>query len=205
MRPPADRQPHGQQPGDRKRVKTSPRPFVHADHLNPLGGAWPRSTDQCVTGRGPGGAHIVTARYDGWRARAVHKSPAGAGGAPTAPPGASVTLKTATIGEVTTLTNANGLALYWFAPIPRTSKCAGPCAAYWPPVTGDAKGRAGRHGAARHHQRARPRPGQAHGNNPNLNGGLWCEIPGVWVTRWVRDEAGTPGSGCSRAEGGLPV
>ena len=120
---------------------------------------------------------------------------AGAGGPPSAPAGASVTLKTATIGGVTVLTNANGLTLYWFAPdTPTTSKCTGSCAAYWPPVTGDPKagpGVTGKLGTIK-----RPDgtvqatydghplytyvgdsgPGQAHGNNLNLNGGLWYEV-----------------------------
>jgi predicted lipoprotein with Yx(FWY)xxD motif len=65
---------------------------------------------------------------------------AGAGGQPAAAAGAGVTLKTATIGGVTVLTNANGLTLYWFAPdTPTSSKCTGSCAAYWPPVTGTAR------------------------------------------------------------------
>ena len=41
---------------------------------------------------------------------------AGAGGEPAAAAGTGVTLKTATIGEVTVLTNAKGFTLYWFAP-----------------------------------------------------------------------------------------
>ena len=120
---------------------------------------------------------------------------AGAGGPPPAPAGTSVTLKTATIGGVTVLTNANGLTLYWFAPdTPTTSRCTGSCAAYWPPVTCDPKagpGVTGKLGTIK-----RPDgtvqatydghplytyvgdsgPGQAHGNNLNLNGGLWYEV-----------------------------
>jgi predicted lipoprotein with Yx(FWY)xxD motif len=59
-------------------------------------------------------------------AQADSPAPAAAGG-----------LKTAKIGGVTVLTNANGLTLYSFAPdTPAKSNCNGPCAAYWPPVTG---------------------------------------------------------------------
>ena len=120
---------------------------------------------------------------------------ANAGGPPATAAGASVTLKTARIGGVTVLTNANGLTLYWFAPdTPTTSKCTGSCAAYWPPVTGSPKaapGVTGKLGTIR-------RPGgglqatydghplytyvgdsgsgQARGNNLNLNGGLWYEV-----------------------------
>src|SRR4029077_14340567 len=58
---------------------------------------------------------------------------AGAGG-----PGASAagTLRTAKIGGVTVLTNAEGFTLYSFAPdTPSRSNCNGTCAGYWPPVT----------------------------------------------------------------------
>jgi predicted lipoprotein with Yx(FWY)xxD motif len=120
---------------------------------------------------------------------------AGAGGPPAAAAGATVTVKTATIGGVSVLTNANGLTLYWFAPdTPTTSRCTGSCAAYWPPVTGTPKagpgvtGRLGTikrpDGAAQATYDGHPLytyvgdsgPGQAHGNNLNLNGGLWYEV-----------------------------
>jgi len=120
---------------------------------------------------------------------------AGAGGPPAAPAGTSVTLKTATIGRVTVLTNANGLTLYWFAPdTATTSKCAGPCAAYWPPVTGSPRAGPGVTGTLGTIKRpdgsvqatygghplytyvGDSGPGQAHGNNLNLNGGLWYEV-----------------------------
>ena len=46
-------------------------------------------------------------------------------------------LKTATIGGVTVLTNANGFTLYSFAPdTPTKSNCNGTCAQNWPPVKG---------------------------------------------------------------------
>ena len=94
------------------------------------------------------------------------------------------------------LTNAKGFTLYSFAPdTPASSKCYGSCAAYWPPVTGTAAAGQGlpgkvttitRTGGA--HQltyNGHPlytyigdtAPGQAHGNNLNLNGGLWHEVP----------------------------
>jgi predicted lipoprotein with Yx(FWY)xxD motif len=120
---------------------------------------------------------------------------ANAGGTPAAAADAGVTLKTATISGINVLTNASGLTLYWFAPdTPATSKCTGSCTAYWPPVTGQPKagpGVTGKLGTIK-----RPGgglqatydghplytyigdsgPGQAGGNNLNLNGGLWFEV-----------------------------
>jgi predicted lipoprotein with Yx(FWY)xxD motif len=120
---------------------------------------------------------------------------ASAGGQTAAPAGASVTVKTATIGGVRVLTNASGLTLYWFAPdTPATSRCTGSCAAYWPPVTGSPRagpGVTGRlgiitrpGGAVQATYDGHPLytyvgdsgPGQARGNNLNLNGGLWYEV-----------------------------
>ena len=120
---------------------------------------------------------------------------ANAGGPPAAAAGAGVTLKTAKISGITVLTNSNGLTLYWFAPdTPATSKCTGSCTAYWPPVSGNPRagpGVTGKLGTVK-----RPGgglqatydghplytyvgdngPGQAQGNNLNLNGGLWYEV-----------------------------
>ena len=121
---------------------------------------------------------------------------ANASGAPAAAARAGVTLKTAKISGVTVLTNADGLTLYWFASdTPATSKCTGSCTAYWPPVAGNPEagpGVTGKLGTIN-------RPGgglqatynghplytyigddgrgQARGNNLNLNGGLWYEVP----------------------------
>jgi predicted lipoprotein with Yx(FWY)xxD motif len=120
---------------------------------------------------------------------------AGAGGPAPAAAQASVTVKTATIGGVAVLTNAKGLTLYWFAPdTPTMSKCTGDCAAYWPPVTGTPKagpGVTGRLGTIKRPDGSVQAtydghplytyvgdsgPGQANGNNLNLNGGLWYEV-----------------------------
>jgi predicted lipoprotein with Yx(FWY)xxD motif len=106
------------------------------------------------------------------------------------------TLKTAVIGGTTVLTNAKGFTLYSFAPdTPAASKCYGSCAAYWPPVTGSpaaGSGLPGKVGTIRRTDgslqltyNGHPlytyigdsAPGQAHGNNVNLNGGLWLEVP----------------------------
>ena len=120
---------------------------------------------------------------------------ANASGPPAAAAGAGVTLKTAKISGITVLTNTNGLTLYWFVPdTSATSKCTGSCTAYWPPVSGNPKagpGITGKLGTIK-----RPGgglqatydghplytyigdngPGQAQGNNLNLNGGLWYEV-----------------------------
>jgi predicted lipoprotein with Yx(FWY)xxD motif len=114
---------------------------------------------------------------------------------PVAAAGIGATLKTAAIGGVNVLTNADGLTLYWFAPDTSTSStCTGSCAAYWPPVSGSPSagpGVTGKLGAIK-----RPGgglqatydghplytyigdngPGQANGNDLDLNGGYWYDI-----------------------------
>jgi predicted lipoprotein with Yx(FWY)xxD motif len=118
-----------------------------------------------------------------------------AGAGAPAPAVTGTGLKTATIAGTTVLTNAKGFTLYSFAPdTPATSKCYGSCAAYWPPVTGTAAASPGvpgqvgtitRTGGARQlTYNGHPlytyigdsAPGQARGNNLNLNGGLWHEV-----------------------------
>ena len=124
------------------------------------------------------------------------------GGAASAPPGAASgaatsgsALKTTTLNGAAVLTNTQGFTLYSFAPDTATqSNCNGSCAAYWPPVTGiptagpGVPGRLGTiarsDGAAQATYNGHPlytyvgdtRPGQANGNNLNLNGGLWREV-----------------------------
>jgi predicted lipoprotein with Yx(FWY)xxD motif len=120
-------------------------------------------------------------------------------GASPAAPAATATgtaLKTTTIGGTTVLANAKGFTLYSFAPdTPVSSKCYGSCAAYWPPVTGTPAAGQGLPGKVTTitrtdgtHQltyNGHPlytyigdtAPGQATGNNLNLNGGLWHEVP----------------------------
>jgi predicted lipoprotein with Yx(FWY)xxD motif len=125
---------------------------------------------------------------------------AGAGGvSASAPPSGSATaggeLRTTTIGGATVLTNAAGRTLYWFAPDTSTkSACYGSCAAYWPPVSGPltpGPGVTGKlatiartGGGTQETYDGHPLytyvgdsgPGQANGNNLNLNGGLWHEV-----------------------------
>jgi predicted lipoprotein with Yx(FWY)xxD motif len=125
-------------------------------------------------------------------------SVAHAGGAAPAPAsGGRAVLKTAKIGGATVLTSAHGFTLYWFAPDTRAkSACYGTCAGYWPPVivTGTPSagpGVTGKLGTIKRSDgttqvtyNGHPlytyvgdtAPGQAFGNNLNLNGGLWHEV-----------------------------
>jgi predicted lipoprotein with Yx(FWY)xxD motif len=120
---------------------------------------------------------------------------AGAGAAAPAATATGTGLKTTTIGGTTVLANAKGFTLYSFAPdTPAASKCYGSCAQYWPPVTGPAAAGPGlpgtvgtikrTDGPAQLTYNGHPlytyigdsAPGQARGNNLNLNGGLWREV-----------------------------
>jgi predicted lipoprotein with Yx(FWY)xxD motif len=103
-------------------------------------------------------------------------------------------LKTATVGGVTVLTNASGFTLYSFAPdTSTTSKCNGACAQNWPPVTGPvtAAGVTGTFGTIKRADGSvqatfdghplyafvgDAAPGQAKGNGLNAAGGLWHEV-----------------------------
>jgi predicted lipoprotein with Yx(FWY)xxD motif len=117
------------------------------------------------------------------------------GSAPAPASGGRAVLKTAKIGGATVLTSAQGFTLYWFAPdTPTRSACYGTCAGYWPPVTGTPSagpvitGRLGTikrsDGTIQVTYNGHPlytyvgdtAPGQAFGNNLNLNGGLWHEM-----------------------------
>jgi predicted lipoprotein with Yx(FWY)xxD motif len=122
---------------------------------------------------------------------------AGAGAATqTSQTSAGGGLRTATVGGMTVLTNAAGRTLYWFAPDTSSkSVCNGSCAVYWPPVSGPLKAGAGvtgklgtitrADGSTQETYNGHPLylyigdsgPGQAHGNNLNLNGGLWHVVP----------------------------
>jgi predicted lipoprotein with Yx(FWY)xxD motif len=104
-------------------------------------------------------------------------------------------LKTGRTGTVTLLTNAKGLTLYWFAPdTTSASHCTGTCAVYWPPVFGkptagtgvtgtlgtitrpDGTTQATYNGHPLYTYVGDTGPGQASGNNLDLNGGLWHDI-----------------------------
>jgi predicted lipoprotein with Yx(FWY)xxD motif len=127
---------------------------------------------------------------------------AGAATAPSAPAASSSSssasgqvLKTIQIKGETVLTNSKGMTLYWFAPDTSTkSACYGSCAAYWPPVYGAQKAGPGVTGKLGTIKRTDgtiqatydghplytyigdSHPGQATGNDINLNGGYWYEV-----------------------------
>jgi predicted lipoprotein with Yx(FWY)xxD motif len=105
-------------------------------------------------------------------------------------------LKARQVAGVELLTNAKGFTLYWFAPdSPGKSVCYGSCAAYWPPVAGNAAAGPGVTGTIGTIRRTDgttqatydghplytyigdSAPGQNGGNNINLNGGLWHDVP----------------------------
>ena len=114
-------------------------------------------------------------------------TPSSASASASGSAGSGAALKSATIGGVSVVTNAQGFTLYSFAPDTATaSKCTGACAQIWPPVTGARRRRAGRQRHARHdhpvrrlqadhlrrasgvHLHRRQRPGQANGNGLNV-------------------------------------
>jgi predicted lipoprotein with Yx(FWY)xxD motif len=119
---------------------------------------------------------------------------AGAGAPATASAGGG--LKAVQISGVSVLANTRGFTLYSFAPdTPSKSVCNGSCATYWPPVKGPVSAGTGvtgkvgtitrSDGSTQATYDGHPlytyvgdsAPGQAHGNNLNLNGGLWREVP----------------------------
>jgi len=120
---------------------------------------------------------------------------AGNSGTGTAAQASGGGLRTASVHGTTVLTNSTGKTLYWFAPdTPSRSVCNGSCADYWPPVGGPLTASPGVHGtfgtihrtdgSVQETYNGHPlytyvgdsAPGQANGNNLNLNGGLWHEV-----------------------------
>ena len=161
------------------------------------GGAAARSTLLARLQDGIPGAAAAVAGLSVLAAVLLVVAVAGAGGgsqATAAPSGSE--LKVADIGGVKVLTNAKGFALYTFAPDkPNQSVCYGGCASYWPPVAGHQTAGAGvtgkigtikrTNGTLQATYNGHPLytyigdsgPGKATGNNVNLNGGLWHEVP----------------------------
>jgi predicted lipoprotein with Yx(FWY)xxD motif len=157
--------------------------------------AGPAKTASAWMQSGVPGAGLMIAAVSAVAVALLAVALAGAGGQAPGPAAAGAILRTAKIHGVTVLTNARGFTLYWFAPdTAAKSRCYGSCAAYWPPVTGHpsaALGVTGRlgdisraGGAVQATYDGHPlytyigdsAPGQASGNNLNLNGGLWHEV-----------------------------
>jgi predicted lipoprotein with Yx(FWY)xxD motif len=120
---------------------------------------------------------------------------AATGPASTSAGSSGALLKIVKIHGVAVVTNAQGYTLYWFAPdTPTKSTCYGTCAAYWPPLTGNPVAGPGVTGRLGTIERSGGEtqvtydghplytyvgdsaPGQANGNDINLNGGLWYEM-----------------------------
>jgi predicted lipoprotein with Yx(FWY)xxD motif len=128
---------------------------------------------------------------------AVSVATASSGQAVPATVGGTAMLRTTTIGGVSVLTNSSGRTLYWFVPdTPSKSVCYGTCAAYWPPVIGNPAAGPGvtlskiatiarTDGTIQVTYAGHPlytyvgdtAPGQANGNDIDLNGGFWHEVP----------------------------
>jgi predicted lipoprotein with Yx(FWY)xxD motif len=126
-------------------------------------------------------------------------TPAAAASSPSSQGSSSTTaiLKTAKTSLGTVLTNSKGFTLYWFAiDTPTSSKCTGSCTTFWPPVVGTPQAASGvtlpgklgtitrsdgslqatYNGHPLYTYIADSAPGQVHGNNINLNGGLWYDV-----------------------------
>jgi predicted lipoprotein with Yx(FWY)xxD motif len=128
---------------------------------------------------------------------AVSVATASSGQAVPATVGGTAMLRTTTIGGVSVLTNSSGRTLYWFVPdTPSKSVCYGTCAAYWPPVIGNPAAGPGvtlskiatiarTDGTIQVTYAGHPlytyvgdtAAGQANGNDIDLNGGFWHEVP----------------------------
>jgi predicted lipoprotein with Yx(FWY)xxD motif len=135
-------------------------------------------------------------------------------------------IKTSVINGHTVLTDSSGFVLYWYAPdTPTTSKCAGTCATYWPPLIGTpslASGvtLAGKLGTIKRANgqlqatydghplylfKSDTSAGQWSGNNLNASGGLWWMMTSTGKKDMHKDTAtsssGSSGSGSSGSSG----
>ena len=114
---------------------------------------------------------------------------------PVAAGASGQSLDTRSVAGHALLTNSSGITLYTFAPDHMNkSVCYGDCATYWPPVPGhmsagpgvtgtigtitrtDGSTQATYDGHPLYTYIGDSAPGQANGNNLNLNGGLWHEV-----------------------------
>jgi predicted lipoprotein with Yx(FWY)xxD motif len=128
----------------------------------------------------------------------------------------SMVLRVRKIGSVTLVTNSKGRTVYSFAPDTSSkSNCNGSCAQLWPPVKGPAKAGPGvtgklgtikrSDGSTQATYNGHPlytyvgdaKPGQATGNNLNLSGGVWHEVP-VTAKAVARAHAASPAPPATR-------
>lgn len=118
------------------------------------------------------------------------------GPVPSRATSSSPVLKAATVHGASIVTDTSGLTLYWFVPdTPTKSTCYGTCAVYWPPVIGRPVAGAGisaaklatverSGGVSQATYDGHPLytyvgdsgPGQANGNDIDLNGGVWHQM-----------------------------
>jgi predicted lipoprotein with Yx(FWY)xxD motif len=137
-------------------------------------------------------------------------TPSGASASAPGAAGSGGALKTSTVNGVSVVTSAQGFTLYSFVPdTATTSKCTGPCAQIWPPVTGpaaagqgvtgtlgtitrsDGAKQATYNGHPLYTYTADTAPGQAKGNGLNVDGGVWHEV----TASGQAAPAGTSGGG----------
>jgi len=126
---------------------------------------------------------------------AVANTPAAGGNSSSAAAASGNTVAEKTIGSQQVLVDSQGMTLYWFAPDTSSkSNCSGQCATYWPPVKGPLTAGSGVTGTLSTITRSDGStqatydghplytyvgdqgPGQANGNDLDLNGGLWYEM-----------------------------
>jgi predicted lipoprotein with Yx(FWY)xxD motif len=122
-------------------------------------------------------------------------SPGATAGSSSPAAAATSTVTTVKTGGATVLANSKGFTLYSFGPdTPTKSNCNGTCAQNWPPEKGpvtavgikgtfatikrsDGSTQATFDGHPLYTFVGDNAPGQANGNNINLNGGLWRDVP----------------------------
>ena len=144
---------------------------------------------------------------------AASGSPSAAASSASSTAPAGTVVKTAKIGSVTVLTNAQGRTLYWFVPDTSTkSNCNGSCTTFWPPLKGpvtagsgvtgtlgtitrsDGSTQATYNGHPLYTFIADTAAGQAKGDGLNANGGVWHEM--------TVSGAAAPASSASTSSGG---
>lgn len=154
------------------------------------------SLSRMQAGLGVAAVSVVALGLMGGALAGAGSTSVGSQSSPAAQGTAGSVLRTARIDGMTVLTNAEGRTLYWFAPdTPTKSVCNGSCAGYWPPVHGPLSagpGVTGKLGTIRRADGsiqetynghplytyiADSGPGQARGNNVDLNGGYWHVVP----------------------------